>query len=170
MINILSTKTGLKMDIVFIIIGLVFMIIGIAGCLLPVIPGPPLSFIGLMLLHWAPNHSFDSKFLIIMAVIALAVTILDNFMPAWSAKKSGGSKRAVWGSVLGLAAGMIFFPPWGLIFGPFLGAVLGELSTGKEGAAALRSGFSTFVGFIGGVVLKLATSGVMLFYFLKEAF
>ncbi len=158
------------MDIVFIIIGILFMIFGIAGCLLPVIPGPPLAYIALIILHMAPGHSFDGNFLIIMAIVAVVATILDNFMPAWSAKKSGGSKRAVWGSVLGLAAGMIFFPPIGLIIGPFIGAVIGELSTGKDGIDALKSGFSTFVGFLGGVVLKLVASGVMLFYFLKEAF
>ncbi|MFA6618697.1 MAG: DUF456 domain-containing protein [Candidatus Neomarinimicrobiota bacterium] len=158
------------MDIIFIIIGILFMIFGIAGCLLPVIPGPPLAYIGLILLHLAPNHSFDSNFLIIMAIVALIVTVLDNFMPAWSAKRSGGSKRAVWGSVIGLAFGFFFFPPWGLIIGPFLGAVLGELSTGRNSAEAFKSGFSTFVGFLGGVVIKLIASGVMLFYFLKEAF
>jgi hypothetical protein len=158
------------MDIVFIILGLAFMIFGIAGCLLPIIPGPPLSYIGLILLQLAPNHQFSSNFMIIMAIIAVAVTVLDNFMPAWSAKKSGGSKRAVWGSMLGLGIGMLVFPPWGLIIGPFLGAVVGELSTGKQTAEAFKSGFSTFVGFLGGVVLKLIVSGIMLFYFIKEAF
>lgn len=158
------------MDIVLIVIGMLFMIFGIAGCLLPIIPGPPLSYIGLILLQLAPSHQFSSNFMIIMAIIAVAVTVLDNFMPAWSAKKSGGSKRAVWGSMLGLGIGMLVFPPWGLIIGPFLGAVVGELSTGKQTSEAFKSGFSTFVGFLGGVVIKLMASGVMLFYFIKEAF
>lgn len=170
MINILSKEIGFIMDIVFIIIGLLFMLFGLAGCLLPVIPGPPLSYIGLVILQLSPNFQFSKNFMIIMAVIAVAVTVLDNFMPAWSAKKSGGSKRAVWGSMLGLALGMFIFPPWGLIIGPFAGAVIGELSTGKKSSEAIKSGFSTFVGFLGGVVIKLITSGVMLFYFLKEAF
>ena len=105
-----------------------------------------------------------------MGVITIVVTVLDNFMPAWSAKRSGGSKRAVWGAMLGLGAGMLIFPPWGLIIGPFLGAVIGELSTGKNSTEALRSGFSTFVGFFGGVVIKLMASGVMFWYFIKTVF
>ncbi|MEA2077746.1 MAG: DUF456 domain-containing protein [Candidatus Marinimicrobia bacterium] len=158
------------MDIALIIIGLLFSIFGILGCLLPVIPGPPLSYIGLLLLHAAPKYQFSSKFLIIMGIITIAVTILDNFMPAWSAKRSGGSKRAVWGAMIGLAGGFFIFPPLGLIIGPFLGAVIGELSTGKNSPEALRSGFSTFLGFLGGVAIKLAASGVMFWYFIKMAF
>ena len=158
------------MDIVLIIIGLFFSIFGLLGCLLPVIPGPPLSYIVLLLLHAAPKYQFSAKFLIIMGAITLAVTVLDNFMPAWSTKKAGGSKRAVWGAMLGLGAGMLIFPPWGLIIGPFLGAVVGELSTGKNSSDALKSGFSTFIGFLGGVVIKLIASGVMMWYFIQTVF
>lgn len=158
------------MDIIFIIIGLLFMIFGIVGCLLPVIPGPPLSYIGLIILQFSPNFHFSKNFMIIMAVMAIGVTILDNFMPVWSAKRSGGSKRAVWGSVIGLVFGFFVFPPLGLIIGPFVGAVLGELSTGRSSAEAFKSGFNTFIGFLGGVVIKLIASGIMLFYFIKEVF
>lgn len=158
------------MDIPFIIIGLLFSIFGLLGCLLPVIPGPPLSYIGLLLLHWAPGYEFSPRFLIIMGVVTVVVTILDNFLPALSAKKAGGSKRAVWGAVIGLAVGMFAFPPIGLIVGPFIGAVIGELSTGKDSNEAIKSGFSTFIGFLGGIVIKLMASGVMLWYFIQTAF
>ena len=158
------------MDIPLIIIGLLFSLFGILGCLLPAIPGPPLSYIGLLLLHWAPGYQFSTEFLLIMGAVALVVTVLDNFLPALSAKRSGGSKRAVWGSMIGLVVGMFAFPPIGLIVGPFIGAVVGELSTGKESAEAIKSGFSTFLGFLGGVVIKLIASGVMLWYFVQTAF
>ena len=105
-----------------------------------------------------------------MGIITVVVTILDNFLPALNAKRSGGSKRAVWGAMLGLAAGMFFFPPWGLIIGPFIGAVIGELSTGKDSGEAMKSGFSTFIGFLGGILIKLIASGVMFWYFIKTAF
>jgi len=158
------------MNIVLIVLGLVLMIAGLAGCLLPVVPGPPLSFIGLLLLHWAPGYEFSTNFLLLMAFAAIAVTLLDNFIPSLNAKRSGASKRAVWGSVGGLLVGMFFFPPLGLIIGPFLGAVIGELSMGKESGDALRSGFSTFLGFLGGVLIKLMASGIMFYYFIKTAF
>ena len=158
------------MDIPLIIIGLMISIFGILGCLLPAIPGPPLSYLGLLLLHWAPNYHFSTRFLIIMGVVTLVVTVLDNILPALSAKRSGGSKRAVWGSMIGLVVGMFTFPPIGLIVGPFIGAVIGELSTGKESGEAIKSGFSTFIGFLGGVVIKLIASGVMFWYFIQTAF
>ena len=158
------------MDILLIIIGLIFSIFGLLGCLLPVIPGPPLSYIGILILHWSPKYQFSTKFLVIMGIATLIVTVLDNFLPAMNAKRSGGSKRAVWGAMIGLAVGMFAFPPIGLIVGPFLGAVIGELSTGKDSSDALRSGFSTFIGFLGGVLIKLIASGVMFWYFVRMVF
>jgi len=158
------------MDITLIIIGLLFSVFGLLGCLLPVIPGPPLSYIGLLVLHWAPKYQFSTRFLVIMGIITVIVTILDNFLPALSAKRSGGSKRAVWGAMIGLAVGMFVFPPIGLIVGPFIGAVVAELSTGKDSNEALRSGFGTFVGFLGGVLIKLIASGIMFWYFIRMAF
>ena len=158
------------MDIPLIIIGIAFSVFGLLGCLLPVIPGPPMSYIGLLLIHWTSRYQFSTRFLVIMAVITIVVTLLDNLLPALSAKRSGGSRRAVWGAVLGLAAGMFLFPPLGLIIGPFIGAVIGELSSGKNSNDALRSGFNTFVGFLGGVVIKLMASGVMLWYLVKTVF
>ncbi len=158
------------MDILLIIIGLIFSIFGLLGCLLPVIPGPPLSYIGILILHWSPKYQFSTKFLVIMGIATLIVTVLDNFLPAMNAKRSGGSKRAVWGAMIGLAVGMFAFPPIGLIVGPFIGAVIGELSTGKDSSDALRSGFSTFIGFLGGVLIKLIASGVMFWYFVRMVF
>lgn len=155
-------------DILLIIIGIALLLIGLAGCVLPVIPGPPLSYLALLALHFSPNYQFNTDFLILWAVIAIGVTIVDNFIPMYTTKKYGGSKRAIWGSIVGLVAGIFFFPPIGLIVGPFVGAVLGELSAGKDTQTALRSGFGAFMGFIGGTILKLVASGMMIFYFVKE--
>ncbi|MBN2780900.1 MAG: DUF456 domain-containing protein [Candidatus Marinimicrobia bacterium] len=155
------------MDIVLIILGLIFMVMGFLGCLLPALPGPPLSYVGLLLLHFSPKYDFSPRFLILFAAITIVVTVMDNILPVWTARQSGGSRRGVWGSVIGLAAGLFVFPPWGIIFGPFVGAVIGELSTGIGTEKALRSGFSTFLGFLFGVVLKLAASGLMFWYFIK---
>lgn len=156
------------MDYVLIAIGIIFIISGILGCVLPVIPGPPLSYAGLLLLHFTEKYSFSNKFLIIWAVITVAVYSVDYMIPIWGTKKFGGSKRGVWGSIIGLVIGLFFFPPIGIIIGPFLGAVIGELSAGKDSGVALKSGFGAFVGFLAGTLLKLITSGMMTWYFFKE--
>ncbi|KJF42138.1 DUF456 domain-containing protein [Draconibacterium sediminis] len=156
------------MDILLIVLGAVFIISGVLGCVLPIIPGPPLSYIGLLLLHFTERYQFSSKFLIIWAIITVVVYALDYLIPAWGTKKFGGSKRGVWGSIIGLVIGMFFFPPFGIIIGPFVGAVIGELTVGKDSGAALKSGFGSFMGFLAGTLLKLIASGMMTWYFVKE--
>ncbi|WP_297093773.1 DUF456 domain-containing protein [uncultured Draconibacterium sp.] len=156
------------MDILLIVLGAIFIISGVLGCVLPIIPGPPLSYIGLLLLHFTERYQFSSKFLIIWAIITVVVYALDYLIPAWGTKKFGGSKRGVWGSIIGLVIGMFFFPPFGIIIGPFVGAVVGELTAGKDSGAALKSGFGSFMGFLAGTLLKLIASGMMTWYFVKE--
>ena len=156
------------MDYVLIAIGIIFIISGILGCVLPIMPGPPLSYAGLLLLHFTEKYSFSNNFLIMWAVITVAVYSIDYMIPIWGTKKFGGSKRGVWGSIIGLVIGLFFFPPIGIIIGPFLGAVVGELSAGKESGVALKSGFGAFIGFLAGTLLKLITSGMMTWYFFKE--
>lgn len=156
------------MDVLFIGIGIIFMIAGILGCVLPLIPGPPLNYIGLLLFHFTEKYSFSTQFLIIWAVITALVYALDFIIPAWGTKKFGGSKRGVWGSVIGLVLGIFLFPPFGIIIGPFAGAVIGELTSGKDSGTALKSGFGSFIGFLAGTLIKLIASGMMTWYFAKE--
>lgn len=156
------------MDYVLIGFGVVFIVSGLLGCVVPIIPGPPLSYIGILLLHFTEKYQFSSKFLIIWAVITVVVYAIDYMIPIWGTKKFGGSKRGVWGSIIGLCIGLFFFPPFGIIIGPFLGAVIGELTAGKDSGAALKSGFGSFMGFLAGTLLKLIASGMMTWYFFKE--
>lgn len=157
--------------IVLIILGLLFALIGLVGCILPVIPGPPLSFFALIILSYAKNwEPFSSTFLIIMAGLTIVVTILDYVVPASGAKKYGASKLGVWGSIIGMLFGLFFFPPWGMLIGALGGALAGELAGGKEGKKALRAGWGVFVGNMVSIGLKLAFSGVILFFYVKEMF
>lgn len=158
------------MDVILIVFGILFLIAGILGCVLPVLPGPPLSYIGLLLLHFTSKYQFSSRFLILWAVITVVVYALDYVIPVWGTKKFGGSKRGVWGSVIGLVVGLFFFPPFGIIVGPFIGAVIGEITSGKDTGVALKSGFGSFIGFLTGTLLKLIVSGMMTWYFGKELF
>lgn len=156
------------MDYVLIAFGIIFIISGVLGCVLPIIPGPPLSYIGLLLLHFTEKYQFSSEFLILWLIITVFIYGLDFVIPVWGTKKFGGSKRGVWGSIIGLVIGMFLFPPIGIIIGPFAGAVIGEYTSGKESKEALKSGFGSFLGFLVGTLLKLIVSGMMTWYFAKE--
>ncbi len=156
------------MDIILISLGIILTITGILGCILPFMPGPPLNYAAILLLHFTSGFQFSNKFLIIWAIVTVAVVVLDYIIPAWGTKKFGGSKQGVWGSIIGLIAGLFFFPPFGIIIGPFAGAVVGELIAGNNSKNALKSGFGSFVGFVTGTLLKLIVSGMMTWYFAKE--
>jgi uncharacterized protein YqgC (DUF456 family) len=148
--------------------GAALMVVGIIGCVLPVIPGPPLSFVGLLLLHFSEYAEFTFEFLLLFGAIAVIVTILDYIVPIWGTKKFGGSKSGMWGAAIGLVIGIFVFPPIGIIVGPFAGAVIGESLTGKKAGEAFRAGFGSLMGLMMGVGLKLAASLVMTYYFVKE--
>jgi len=156
------------MDTFLIISGIILLLAGLAGCLLPALPGPPLSYVALLLLHLTKTHQFSTKFLVIWLVITALVVVLDYLVPVWGAKKFGASKRGVWGSIIGLILGLFILPPFGIILGPFIGAVVGEMTAGKENSLALKAGFGSFMGFMAGMLLKLVASGLMTWFFFKE--
>ena len=144
------------------------MMIGLIGCVLPIIPGPPLAYIGLLFLHFTQRIQFESNELFLWAFIAIAVTVADNVLPIWTTKKFGGSKAGVWGSTIGLILGL-FFPPLGILVGPFVGAVLGEMLNNNN-EKAFKAGLGAFMGFVFGVGLKLASIGYFAWVFFKEVF
>ena len=161
-------------DIILLVLGIILILISIPGSLLPVIPGPPLGFAGLLLLRFTSfveagrAESYDN-ILWIFAFITIIVTLLDYVIPIWGTKKFGGSKAGMWGAGIGAVAG-IFFGPAGLIILPFIGAVIGELITGRNEKASLRAGFGSFIGFLTGVLLKLIVCFLIAFYFFREVF
>ena len=157
--------------VALIILGAICLFVGIIGCVIPGIAGPPFSFLALILLSIAKGwEPFSAQFLIVMALVTIVVTALDYIVPAAGAKKFGASKAGFWGAVIGLFGGLILFPPFGMIIGAFLGAIIGELTVGKEGSQALKAGWGVFMGVIFGMLLKLIASGIMTFYFIKALF
>jgi uncharacterized protein YqgC (DUF456 family) len=154
-------------DYILLIIGIILMIVGIIGCLVPVLPGPPLSYIGIILLHLSKFGQFSRTILIVLGVVTIVVTILDYIVPIWGTRKFGGSKYGVRGATVGLIIGF-FLGPAGIIIGPLLGAIIGELIFKDDMKYALKAGFGSLLGFLTGVGLKLAASLIMTFYFVKE--
>lgn len=155
------------MEVVFIILGIVCVLLGVAGCVLPIIPGPPIAYVALLLLQITDkeNRPFSLQTLIIWGVVVVIVTVLDYVVPIWGTKKFGGSKYGTWGSTIGLLIGLFFAPP-GIIIGPFAGAFVGELIGGMPTRQAFRAGLGSFIGFLTGVFLKLVVAvwmGVLFF-------
>ncbi len=152
------------MDILLIILGTLCMIIGLAGCLLPIIPGPPTAYVGLLLLHFTDKAQFTTAQLLTWLFVVILLQVLDYFIPMLGSKYSGGSRWGTRGCLIGTIAGL-FFMPWGIILGPFLGAFLGELLGGRETGQALKSGLGSLLGFLFGTVLKCVVCGYFIWQF-----
>ena len=157
------------METLLIILALVFGIIGLLGSVLPALPGAPLSYIGLLLLLPCEGADISSATLWVTGIFLAIVSILDYIAPVWLTNLSGGGKQATRGSMAGLIAGLFFFPPWGLIVGPFVGAFIGELMEGSSKGKALKVALMSFVGFLLTTGLKIIYSGVLLFMICAEA-
>ena len=157
------------MDIAFIIIGFILCLIGIVGSILPVLPGPPFGWAGLLFLELTDVIPNNYWFLGITFVIALGIFILDYMMPAISTKKFGGSKSGAIGAIIGLIIGLLAPIPFGFLIGPFVGAFIGELVFNKtEGKQALKAAFGSFLGFLVSTFMKLMVSFIFLGIFIWE--
>jgi len=105
-----------------------------------------------------------------MGALTLLTMILDYVLPMAGAKKYGSTRRGFWGAFFGMVIGVVLFPPFGMIIGAFLGAVIGELTAGKKQAEAMKAGWGVFLGVITALILKLLVSGIMTFFFIKALF
>lgn len=155
------------MDFVFEIVGFLFVLLGIVGSFLPVLPGPLTGWVGLFLLHQSDRIPQDNTFLLTSFAIALLVFLIDYVIPALGTKKFGGSKKGIIGSTIGLIIGLLFLGPLGIIVGPFLGAYSGELLNKTEQKQALKAALGSLIGFLTGVFLKFAVALVFCFYYIK---
>lgn len=159
------------MDIVLLIFGLILMFLGILGSFLPVLPGTPLSWIGLFLLHLTKAVPDNWVFLGITLAIAVLVFVLDYIIPALGTKKFGGSKWGMIGTTLGLLVALIFpvLGFFGIIIWPFVGALVGELINKADQKTALKAAFGSFLGFLTGTFLKFMVAIIFLGLFIYKA-
>lgn len=132
---------------------------GVVGCVVPVLPGPLAAYGGFLCLLGTPR-SPGWRATAAVGAMVLAVTVLDTVIPGWGARKFDCTKWGAWGGVIGALAGSFFFP-LGLLVGPFAGGLAGELIAGRRLPAAARSGIGALLGFLCGVVVKLAACAAM---------
>ena len=158
------------MEIVIGILAVLAGIIGILGSVLPALPGPPLSWVGMLLLYfWGGTNSHGDEMsltiLLVMLGVTILVSVLDYVIPSYLTRVTGGSKAAEWGTFIGMVFGIFVMPPWGMIIFSVLGAFLAEiLFANKNGSEALKSALGSFLGVIVGTGLKLVACGVMMYY------
>ncbi|HHX74759.1 MAG TPA: DUF456 domain-containing protein [Firmicutes bacterium] len=155
------------MTIFALILAIVCFLLGLAGTFLPVLPGAILIYAGMLVYGLLTRFtSLDATFFLLQALVLLLVFAVDFLATAVGTKRYGGGKAAAWGAALGMVAGVIFFGPFGLAAGPFLGAVAAEMFFGNKTAdQAFRAGFGTLIGLVGGTVLKLLLELLMIVYF-----
>lgn len=151
------------MDFVCVFLGFILMLVGIAGSVLPVIPGTPVSWVGFILLYLAPSLPFDWTFIVITGIVAIGLYILDYIIPAWGTKRFGGSKAGAWGTTIGLVVGILAPIPFGILIGPFAGALIGEMVFNKtEGKHAVKAAVGSFFGFLASTFMKVFATVVFL--------
>ena len=157
------------MDYILIAIALFLSVIGFIGAVVPGIPGPPLNFLGLLLLSFCDNNEVALSSLIVSGLLAVVVTVVDYIAPIWFAKRAGGTKAGVTGATIGLIVGL-FFGFVGVLLGPFLGALIGELSVRTSAQDSLRVAFMSFLAFLATTGVKIAYSVILTIMIIKESF
>jgi len=158
------------MSVFLWIVAALLVVAGLAGMLLPVLPGPLLLFAGLLAAAGAEEFAFvGMKTLIALGVMAGLALLADNVAGAFGAHRYGASPRAVAGAALGAVIGIFFGLP-GVLLGPFLGALVGELAERSNLAAASRAGWGATVGLAIGIAAKLALGFAMIGLFLIVRF
>ncbi len=167
------------MDIVLFVVGILLLLIGFIGCILPVLPGQAIAFVSLILLQFMDPPRLAAETIWTLAGIMVVVTVLDYIVPIYGTKRFGGTKRGVWGSTIGLIFGIFILPSivvlgpfgvFGIILGPFVGAYIGEATGDRNSREAFIAAIGSFIGFLTGTFLKLAYSGVCAYYFIRYAF
>ena len=157
------------MDILLIFLSGFFILLGIVGSFLPIIPGPLTSWMGILILSITQSVFIDKISLLVSFIIAVGIFVLDYFVPVLGAKKFGGGRGSIIGSSIGLICGILFIGPFGIFLGPFFGAFIGELvvnSDNKKGA--LKAAIGSLIGFLSGVFLKFLISIAFAFFYLKS--
>ncbi|GAA4445963.1 DUF456 domain-containing protein [Nibrella saemangeumensis] len=151
------------MDILLLILGFAGLLIGLVGAVMP-LPGPPLSYAGLLCLHFSRYADFSMPVLVGLGIVTAVVAVLDYYVPIWGTKRFGGTKAGTWGAMIGVVVGFLFIPVIGVFVGAFLGALIGELIGGANMNYALRAAFGSFVGFLAGIFMKVILCLIMLGY------
>lgn len=156
------------MDILLSVGAGLLLVIGFLGTFVPVLPGAPLAWAGLLLAYFSSYNTISLALLIACGIVAVVVSVLDNIFPVMMTKKTGGSKAGTIGATLGLIVGF-FVGPLGIIAGPFVGAFIGEIiHNSNDTGRALKAAWGAFLGFLLGTGLKMIACGFFIYFFVRS--
>ena len=157
------------MDIFLLTIGFLFVMLGLIGSFLPVLPGPLTSWLGLLILYFTSIVPMNYTFLGITLAIAILIWILDYIIPAIGTKRFGGSAYGVYGTTIGLLIGLFSPIPFGILLGAFLGAFIGEMLHDKKNTRrAFRASIGSLLGLITSATIKFTVAVVYaVLFFMK---
>ncbi|HOW23754.1 MAG TPA: DUF456 domain-containing protein [Sedimentibacter sp.] len=149
-----------------LVLAIIMFLIGLIGTILPALPGVLLIFGGMLVYGFMTGFASLSIWFFVMQLLVMAVIFIVDFIASVvSTKKYGGSKQAAFGAAVGTILGVIILGPLGIIIGPFAGSVAAEVLLGKEIKQAVKVGFGSLVGVMGGTLFKLAAEALMIIYF-----
>lgn len=155
------------MTTLIIIFSIILLLLGVVGSVLPVVPGPPLSFVGLLLLHVFTPFELSEDLLIYFGLAAALITFLDYWLQIYSVKLFGGGRTSTIGVIIGIVLGLFIFPPIGVLVGPFLGAYIGAIiESDFDLLKSFKIAFGSLIGFLGGTILKFVYSIVVIWQYL----
>lgn len=156
------------MDLFLVLLAGILLIIGILGSFLPVLPGVPVSWIGLLVFYLSPSVPMNYWFLGITLIVAIIIFVLNLVVPAMGTKRFGGSRAGMIGATIGLVVGLIAPIPFGILIGPFVGAFIGEILNKSNSKSALRAAYGSFLGLIASSVMEFFVTVAFLILFVYK--
>ena len=158
-------------DTLILGLAIIYMLLGLAGIIIPAVPGVTLIFLTIAAYGWYEGfHSITAYYLIILAGLTLLSHVVEYISAYWGAKKYGSGKNGTWGALIGMFLGIFVFPPLGIFIGAFVGAVLGEYITCREWEKATRAGLGSLVGILSGMAFNILLALGMIISFLIFVF
>lgn len=155
-------------DIILLILAGAALLIGFFGSFLPVLPGIPLAWAGLLIARFSSHSELTANTLIICLIVTVLITLLDTVTPIWFTKRAGGTKAGSRGATIGMIIGL-FIGPIGIILGPFIGAFVGELIQDSDNPQkAFNTALAAFIGFLFGSGIKMLTCAVFIWIFINS--
>ena len=158
----------MNLDLVFVVLAGLLMVAGILGSFLPVLPGIPLSWLGLLLLHLAASVPMNYTFLGITLFVAIIIFALQYAIPALGTKYLGGSRTGMIGATIGLVAGIFIPIPFAILFAPFVGAYVGEIINKSDRKTALRAASGSFIGLLASTFMEFVVTFLFFLLFLYK--